>query len=83
MDDKAVAVVPQEHDDAPKGDAEAQVSTAEMVSSKRQRLSDIFTIVSLNTATFRAFSHTMGRVTNKGSSALASPSSPTATRTTL
>lgn len=47
MDDKAVAVVPQEHDDAPKGDAEAQVATAEMITSKRQRLSDIFTIVGL------------------------------------
>lgn len=54
MDDKAVEVVPQEQHDAPNGDAEAQVSTAEMVTSKRQRLSDIFTIVSWATATYLA-----------------------------
>jgi hypothetical protein len=51
MDDKAIAVVaPQERhvDVAAKGDSEAQVFVAEKVSSRRQRLSDIFTIVSNN-----------------------------------
>ncbi|KAK2590216.1 Plasma membrane permease, mediates uptake of glycerophosphoinositol and glycerophosphocholine [Conoideocrella luteorostrata] len=43
--DKTVAVVPQNHDDTTKGDAEAQVTAeVELISSKRQRLSDIFTI---------------------------------------
>ncbi|EFY84954.1 metabolite transport protein, putative [Metarhizium acridum CQMa 102] len=44
MEDKAVAVVPGEHHDATKGDSEAQVAAVERASSRRQRLSDIFTI---------------------------------------
>lgn len=47
MDNEAVDIVPGEHHDATtKGDSEAQVAAVERVSSKRQRLSDVFTIVS-------------------------------------
>ncbi|KID72118.1 Glycerophosphoinositol permease 1 [Metarhizium brunneum] len=45
MDNEAVDIVPGEHHDATtKGDSEAQVAAVERGSSKRQRLSDVFTI---------------------------------------